>query len=335
MRSATNLARALCLLLLVAATAYPDAMPSGIEHVGLSACDRLLLCAREVFRAPVLLDEASPCPDSSVACPAPKAALVESLKTEGLLTFEVDGWVHLTSARWFTAGPHASVEWKQLQVTQTTKQWDRPEARKLSESETDQISKAILEQARPPLVYTPRGRRGGRIDDTLEMLLYLDAWILDSKRETQSILGVWGVENGVRRLVYGELSGGTYRPLWDSPLLPGMWLEIGYPDVDGDGVREIVVQAVVSTSGRSTAVVVFDIRGHEISRQPENKDNCWWMDGRTGPGISCPITGQRDEGIEFVQRKDGKTDIVAYASGRPIRYRLVNHRYVGQAPTAR
>lgn len=298
-----------------------------MEHRGLSPEDQFVQCARGVFGKPLLLDESSPWPDANVACPTPRQALIGALKAKSILTFETDDWVFLTHQSWFDATrPLSHAEWKQLKVTQSVKEWGLSDSRSLPPTEQQRVAKVIMEHARPPIASTPRGRdSSGRVNDTIHLVLYVDAHVF-GKQDKESVVAVYGQEHRARRLVYGDIAGGVYRAVWDSPIVPGDWLSMGYRDLDGDGTAEILLQSKMGTSGRSLGLVVFNLRGREISRQ-EGK-NCEWLRYATRPDVSCPIGGEYEAGVDYEVGEDGKTDIVVQQAGSSVRFRLVNGRYV-------
>jgi hypothetical protein len=314
-------------LLATIAASNGDAM----AHVGLTPEDRFVQCARGVFGKPILLDAWSPWPGEAIACPAPRTTLVEALKARGIPAFDAAGWVHLVSTKWFEA-PTARAEWKQLRVTQTIKEWGKGGSRSLTHAEQQQIAVAILEHARPPIAYTPRGRdSSGRIADTIDLLLYLDAHTFGppSAKRKESVVAVWGVDFGPRRVIYGEIEDGVYRPLWDSPHVPGAWLMMGYRDVDGDGTEEIILQSRYGGAGRDLLLVIFDSKGREITRQDDDCEK-WLTEKR--PDVTCPIGGQLEGLVEYEERKDGKTDILVYQLDQEVRYRLVGGHYMREKP---
>jgi hypothetical protein len=265
-----------------------------------------------------------------VPCPVSRQSLVDRLKAEGVLAFDADGWVHLASEKWFKPTTGAYAQWKELHVTQTIKEWGKGGSRGLASAEQQQVANAILAHARPPVVDTPLGTRA-----TINLVLYLDAHTFGppSAKQKEAVVAVWGEEQGARRLIYGEVEGGVYRPLWDSPHVPGEWLMMGYRDVNGDGTEEIVLQSRIGGAGRDLTLVIFDLKGREITRQ-QDKDQCEWLTIKR-PDVTCPIGGQLDGLVEYEVRKDGKTDILVYQYDEEVRYRLVGGRYVRGKPTSK
>ena len=308
-----------------------------IEHIGFSKEDRFIECAGRVFGKPVLLGEQRTWPTiDTVPCPAPSQALVEALKKHGHTVVDCDAWVHLAPSYLLEHDPVGpNVLWKQLRVALKVDEWGGLGSRKLSPAERDRIAKIVIEQARPPISYTPQGRDpasndANKVNDTISLVLLLDARTL-GKGHRESIIATWGQRSGMVRLIYGEMENGVYRPLWDSPHFGRGWLRMGHLDVDADGVEEIILEAPNGRDGMEW--VIFNVKGEEISRQVSCESQK--LDrGSVSPGITCPIGGKRDPGIKWDQRPNGKRDLIVEDwDGRrwgAMRYRLVNGRYVLQ-----
>lgn len=109
-------------------------------------------------------------------------------------------------------------------------------------------------------------------------------------------------DGSVGRFVYGEIRGDKYVALWDSPLFNG----VGNPefqDVNGDGVKEIVMQSHLCGIGCEDKLIIFDRNGRELTRQ----QNC--ADG--GYGWVCSIDGAE---VSLVGAKDGALSIQVLGS---------------------
>ena len=123
--------------------------------------------------------------------------------------------------------------------------------------------------------------------------------------------------------MYGEIRGGHYHPLWDSPLLSD-WGSLGwdYKDLDGDGVKEVLVWSSRNPYYRS--LVAFDIAGHQLIRET----NCVGdgLQGYDETNSACPILG---EDIELDEPVNGRIDILALSRSdtSPRRYRLIDGTY--------
>jgi hypothetical protein len=104
-------------------------------------------------------------------------------------------------------------------------------------------------------------------------------------------------------LVYGELQGGKYKALWDSP-----WFKSGaieFVDVNGDGEKEILIKSeTAGANSVSVELVVFDRKGRELSRQ----ELCGSLDSVPPLGEACPITGANE--ISVTENVDGPKQIL-------------------------
>ncbi len=325
-------ARAISLAALLALTAPGTA--DAIEHLGFSKEDRFIECASSVLGKRVLAAEEGTWPTiDTVPCPASKQSLIDGLASLKYTVVDCGAWVHLVPAYLrdrSSIGPRAV--WERLRVSTKVTEWGSEGSRPLSQSERDQIVRAVVEQARPPVVFTPRGRVNNEAVDTIYLSLSLDIRTLGRGRK-ESVIAVWG--HHLCRLVYGEIDKGVYHPLWDSPLFLAEFAKIGYLDVDADGVEEVVLE---SRSGRDGLEwVIFNVKGQEMSRQAPCKSSLV-RSASSNIGITCPISGSRDPGINWKQRSNGNWDLIVRDwDGRrwgPIRYRLVNGRYVVTGLTA-
>jgi hypothetical protein len=296
-----------------------------IEHLGMWTTDRALVCAGKLFEKPVVrshqtyfLDE-FPCPDS-------KQGFIDILNQKLLVSFESDDFVYLMPSQDWVR----DTKWRRLRLVSRVKNWETfPGSRNLPTEEQEQIRKVIFKVARTAPVAPPW--EAGPDGDTamVENVLCLDVHRLSPEKE--SVIAIWGQESNVRRLVYGELSTKGYAPKWDSPLFDGLFLELGYKDMDGDGVKEILLWSDLLPSAK--LLTVFDRNGRELTRQAKCE-----IPGLVGYDQSsgvCPIVGGSMH-IDDPQ-PDGKRDLLVEewigAVGTPEfdvaqRFRLVDGRYV-------
>jgi hypothetical protein len=115
------------------------------------------------------------------------------------------------------------------------------------------------------------------------------------------------------RLVYGEIQGGQYRILWDSPFIKTSG-HLEFEDVNGDGLPEILVWAERRGANQAyPELTIFDLKGNELTRgkcgprcdESETYsilgDDISLSDNPTGPkiirvsGWSCDISGPTHE----------------------------------------
>ncbi len=198
-----------------------------------------------------------------------------------------------------------------------------PGSRPLAEDERNRIAKVILEQAlTPPLV--PAFAEVDGDTATMKVDLLLDAHHLSP--DIESVVAILGAGGNVR-LVYGDITHGGYRMLWDTPLL-GPDVAVSYKDVDGHGAQEIVAQwSELGGSVSFNAIAVFNRKGDELTRQEE----CYPRPLREESAqFACPIWGA---GVELEKASSGKYDILDVPNDQANprdaeRYTLVNGRYI-------
>jgi hypothetical protein len=130
----------------------------------------------------------------------------------------------------------------------------------------------------------------------------------------------------VQRLVYGEHSDGKVCLKWDSPLFYGDDVRMAYADVNGDGVKEILLN---SRHGRDGAMLsIFDVAGEELTRQEKEGEDCAAASGGlySGEGGVCPLHGNS---VDLVPAPDGKGfDLLVTLGEKETLYSLSGSRYV-------
>lgn len=344
MRRANRLTVLTLLLLCVCA-----AHAWSIEHVGLSRTDRFLLCSRGLLGKPVYRDSVmfrGPGQEIDIPCGTSREALVEELRgsrtdrdPEEIHIVDLPDAVFLVPFRVWVR-----TTWKKLLIGTEVKNWDGvPDSRNLSPDEQAAISGVILSEARTTPLVAPSMPGSDGETAAIEVRLWLDAHRLAGATGVEAVIGILGEPNGSGRLIYGELRKGRYECLWDSPLFDAYSLQIGYRDMDGDGIQEILLSSQrVSLSTHTptrTMLTIFDRQGHELTRQEGCVSEL--RSGYTEEGGACPIEA---ESIEFDPRPDGKRDILVsgrigdppeVSSEKVFRYSLVNGRYVVQQPPRR
>jgi hypothetical protein len=321
-RTATNMSRSRSVwfaTLLLLAPPLPAA-----EHVGLGSTDKFLQCVAKVFGKRAWTT-AWKNPGEDVVCPVPKGVLIKDLKEKGFSVVEEKSFVLLVPSGMMPGGggyvsfrtAHFNIE------TQVAAFEPRVSgSRSLNTAEMDAAAKVILRESRPvPIAPVDLGEPGGVVK--VRILLQLDAHRL--KPDVESVIGILGEPRGDKRIIYGELRAGRYHMLWDSPLVGGGDFGLGYQDLDGDGVQEILASARAYTDG--TALAVFSAEGRELTRQECPADM-----GGDASGSACPIVGRE---VTFESLPGGRRDILAvpYRSDggiRPDRYILTGGRYVLQ-----
>jgi len=318
-----NSAWLVCLLFVPLASAQ-------VQHTTKAETDRFLLCARAAFQKPVYTTIHGPWFDADMSCSSEREEIIRELQDRKIPAFENDSAILLLPSGMrpdigITDRYGHKVTWHKFEINvhvgsfgDTLPQGSRP----LRKDERDRVAKAILDQALPPPLVPAYADVA---DDSGEMTvdLFLDAHHLST--DTESVVAVFGA-GGATRLAYGELIHGTYRMLWDTPLL-GPDVDVSYNDVNGDGIQEIVAQWTESGGSVSyEALAVFNSKGEELTRQEE----CYPRPHAEPAQFACPIWGSD---IEFEKNSSGKYDILEVPNDQAnpedaARFTLVDGRYI-------
>jgi len=301
-----------------------------IRHVGLTAADRALLCARASFHRPVvtgplgpwLLPAGSPSPSAAVEhvpCSASADEVRKALREQGVGVLEGRDVVYLVDPTETDShragGPDGRTD---LALKTEVRGFSQAIAgsRQLAEKDLAAIAGECLRDARPaPLRLPAREGSAGAVE--VGQLLVLDAHRLS--RSSESVIGLLGEALGEKRLIYGEIHGGRYRALWDAPILQGGILGLSYEDVDGDGSLEMCFTGDLAGQRSYRTLAIFDRSGNELTRQ----ESCALAMG--GYSTTCPIVGSA---WRFEAAPGGKRDILVEREGGTDRYRLAEGRYV-------
>jgi len=302
-----------------------------VQHASKAETDRFLLCARGTFQKPVYATIDGPWFDAAMKCSPDRDEIIRELQERKIPAFESDSAILLLPPETrpdigITDRYGHRVKWHKFEVNIQVGNLEEPlpaGSRPLTKDEQNRIAKVILEQAlTPPLV--PAFAEIDGDTATMEVDLLLDAHHLSPDRE--SVVAVFGA-GGNARLVYGDLTRGRYRMLWDTPLL-GSTVAVSYEDVDGDGTQEIVAQWTEAGGNVSfSPLAVFDRKGDERTRQEE----CYPRPLREESAqFTCPIWGAD---VELEKTSSGKYDILDVPDDQANpqdaeRYKLVNGRYI-------
>lgn len=300
------------------AAAQAPETPSAIEHIAPSAGDEFLACAGRLLGGPVLVAAGPAGTDASwlvspPACPGTADELKHALRAVNVNVATADEWIYLHRAPQLatTAGPLglASALAPSVHVQMNVKDWGVEGRRRLSGPELASIGIGLRLHARTPLVRHVTAGPDGAAGHVVPLQIFAEAVRL-GEREPESIVATYGQGLGLARLVVGRLVDGEFVPAWDSPLLS--LDRLGYYDLDGDGVDEIVVRGRKGDEGWT--FTAFTAHGFELTRQPDAEPWTEEMRGvscETSGGFSCPITGAAGSPVQFEPRPDGKIDLLA------------------------
>jgi hypothetical protein len=301
-----------------------------IEHFGLAETDKYLLCLRALLVKPVFRDPSSFLGATGLRCPASRDELVNDLKARGETLVETEDWAFLHPSRFreSTGSPTPPlINWKRLVLVAEPRNWGGiPETRVLTLQELQNVGRVALRDARPTPVFTQL-KADAEGTATVEYLLRATAVRLGAVRP-EAVVGILGEPGWTSRLVYGELRDGEYRILWDSPLFYARMLEMGFQDVDGDGVKEVLITSRYGLNAEAIMLTIFDAQGHELTRQPRCEFDVLW--GYDETGVVCPVVAQD---ITVDDPRGGKRDLLVRQMNelehpKLHRYALHEGRYV-------
>jgi hypothetical protein len=313
-------------VILVIGSFLTSSASAQVRHISQAETDRVLLCARHIFGKPVYTTVLGPWFDSSMKC-SNREEVLQELEERQIALFENESAIMLVPPRIRPdIGVRSKIRWHKFEVNVLVSSFDKPllaGSRILSKEEQRQVAKVILDEALlPPLV--PGFAHVNGDTGEMDVTLALDAHHI--LPQTESVVALFGPPLGEMRLVYGELTQGTYRILWDTPLVGGADSSLSYKDVDGDGVPEIVFRW--DEAGGNVLfdlISVFNIKGENLTREEE----CYPRARTELAQYACAIWGAR---VEFDKTASGHYDILVLPSwerdpGDVERYTLINGHY--------
>lgn len=324
---------------------------TGVERLGLSQYDEVLLCARQAFGKPVIGFDGWP-RIADVKCATTAGEMREAFTAKGLRVLELRDWVYLVPEDRFHPEALKSpvpepFSWKRLEIVRRLERFRlNPGSRHLTPEEERTASAGVFGQIRMVPkgigaaadqrdIYGPASPDGETA--VMEMALWLDAHRLASSLPEAIVAFLArGTYGGYGRLAYGEIRDGRYEMLWDSPLFYAANLSLGYSDVDGDGVDDILVSNWYG-NGRAEALSIFSRTGVELTRRNPCDEFVLkpGMESRYGgqEAATCPVVGTE---IEIAAPVNGRKDLLVqgYGASEPqtLRYRLQGGHYMKVAP---
>ena len=299
-------------LLLLAFWGWPLEVAAQINHVGLAPVDRFLACAESTLKKHVLAYHAEGHPAEAVACPAPSGeALVRALKAAGYSTLMNKNWALVVSSdllfREKPADPFAHIPagfwmpWKDISVEVTTENASSGSDAAFSTSQLASLQVQLLQEARLLPVEDSTGAGVVSTEEVPDVPLRYDVYRVHlSDTGPESVVAVLHQNKytDLGRVIYGVMEEENVKLLWDSPVVE-VRTDSGVPDiqfrdVDGDGVKEILVRAEYP-AGRTregrviwTMLTIFNRDGEEVSRQ----DCKFPSDFNAYGDAACAIAGE-------------------------------------------
>jgi tetratricopeptide (TPR) repeat protein len=145
----------------------------------------------------------------------------------------------------------------------------------------------------------------GAIDTSLNIALWEGQLGPDGDKSVVAVVNGQPIFS-TARLVYGELRGGKYQILWDSPLFNLLHANIYFRDVNNDGAKEIVIESTTYGNQEYPILVIFDKEGREITRQRKCDTLSGTGDNFNQEDGTCAIFG---EDITFSENEEGPKEI--------------------------
>jgi hypothetical protein len=279
-----------------------------MEHFGEAPSERVLACVRSVIGKEVYADGSANRLLASVSCPQQSAAeLLDAIKARDITIIEKADWVYLLPTRRLKNPTFTSyAAWSELQVVKTTINWTGiPHTRVLTDSEQAQVASVIFANTRTTPLITPFVAEADGKTATVEYPLRLVA--VNLTPQVESVIGILGQPGAAARLVYGEMHDGRYEALWDSPVFSGLLLQMGFEDLNGDGVKEILLQANYGIEMNGMLFSALDRRGRELTRQAD----CVIDHSYAPENGLCPVAAEH---VQVQSARNGTRDLLV--SGR-------------------
>jgi tetratricopeptide (TPR) repeat protein len=298
----------LATLVLAALFCFSPKMYAQIHHVGFAEVDGFRSCAESTLGRHVLLYHLEGHPSEAVPCSSiTKDAFVQALKGAGYTTLIERDWALIVpSSLLFREVPSdslthtkgwLSMPWKGIRVDVSTTNAPNSELPFASEDLIRLQQQLLLEARFIPVTESPESLTEETADFSLHYEVYRERL---SNAPQQSVVVVLhqGKSMDLGRLIFGVMDGASVTLLWDSPVLEVRTAtgapNLQFQDVDGDGIKEILVRADYP-AGRTdegavvwTMLTIFSRTGEELSRQ-----DCKLPDGFGAYGdAACPIVGE-------------------------------------------
>lgn len=267
-------------------------------HLGDSPAQRTVACAERLLDKRVLWEFSAPVGKVLEAgCPESRAELLRVLKAHSISVVEEEKWaLLLPSSRlppWPPPYPEGfRVHWKHFRVEISAVAGDPQQNQAtLSHDQLEQLKAQVLAQTRLipiPQPYTETA------DEAAVIPLRLEVYVrrMRSGGSRSVVVVLRQNDNDVPgRLIYGEeTEPGNFRLVWDSPIILVRYIVLGFDDVDGDGIEEIVFNSAFPAGMHDLdAMTVFNAAGTERTRALP----CTIPDlfGYSAADGTCPIVG--------------------------------------------
>jgi hypothetical protein len=316
-----------------------------VKHLGVSEVTNFVSCAQNVLHKRVILDSNLPFKEFAALCGnQDHDAFINLLKQHQVAVREDGDWAYLLHASYF--GPWTSytpesdrLKWKHFQVDVSARSAD-PQYHQneviLSAAQLIKLKEQVLDQARLIPIFPPRTQSENEI---AKIKFDLQVFVRHVRKDAPSSVVVLLREaddfSVAGRITYGEQqSDGSFKLLWDSPILVARFSDVSFLDVNNDGVEEITVKGAYPGGMRDlAAITIFNIQGQELTRQ----SRCLVPDlyGYSQEDGSCPIVA---DSVDFDYSHGPPFDIEATStlvSGKDAVFKLLGNHYVHPSSTPR
>jgi hypothetical protein len=296
-----------------------------VRHIGMSKSETIQSCAAQAFGHPVVLSDMAPLLEHEVSCSTPPEELADLLRLSGFAVFESDEWVYLIPLGQ-AAGPNRVIQWNRFEIAPMLGNLEAAAlTTALKDADLQKLWRLIRSSVRMVPVTVSFLAQGPGGTGTGQMVL--DASLVKMSDTLESVVGIVREPNGPGRVIVGRRSSDGFTISWDSPLLNTRDLAVGFEDVDGDGVREILVRsACCGLRPTGEALEIFSVEGDELTRQTDCE-----LDGNfkvaEKSSASCPVVGER---LQLESGPGSTKAITGYRlkGGKKMRYVLKNRRFV-------
>jgi hypothetical protein len=260
-----------------------DVQIGQVRHLGYSKSDQIVDCARRalgklVVGSTYLYEIAWP------DCAQDRSEFLSQARARGVFIFEDGDWVYLAVKGDF--GLKTADEYSLFSEQHRIKIVPKVSASEdLSKEEVQDITKKIFQGARiGPLGLSPADVGHKEIVLNFDFLIR----VAELAENSPSAIVAQIVDRSsyrAQRLVYGEERKGAYEVLWDSPLVNNS-AGVDFEDVDGDGIKEIVMRGELHDAKKfNPRIVIFNKDGKELTRQAD----CDGSDYFVAEDGTCPI----------------------------------------------
>jgi hypothetical protein len=325
--------------------AFPIPLHAEIKHFSISDVTRFTACVENVLHKHVMLHPTLPLKEVVLLCTGqPQDVLVAAFKQHGVALREDGDWAYLLSASYFGPWPSYAPEsdklkWAHFQVEVSAHSVDpkyHQNEVELSVAQLSKLKEQVLAQARLVPVFEPHTQSPNEI---AKIAFDLQVLVRRTRKDAAASIVVLLREaddfSVAGRIVYGEQQpDGSFKLVWDSPIVDARFPEVSFLDINGDGVEEIVLKAAYPAGMHDLeAITVFDIQGQELTRQ----SHCFVPDlyGYSQDDGSCPIVA---ESVDFDYSHGPPFDIDASTTvrnGKDAVFKLLNNRFVHPNPSPR